>query len=563
MKTRFIIQGMIYDIYPAGFDLSRIGKRLDFSSSSNLLNGFQSCQQFVEQLLHYNPGAAYQLSSGTFFQQQVSDIVQQLEAGELIAVQPDQQTEDSLHSSGSRLRSASISKEDITESTSIAGQQTSNNQARLTPKIKHHSSAQSPLTQKPTLNYQVAVEVAGQNLPRDQHLYLHKTEAEQAAQQFATNDRALMHRSEVRFRNISQQHRKVSLAINMKNGASPMLLPLIDNIAPSKGDRSKPEHDNVIIPIKPIHIETSHNSTSKTAPLSNGWLYLFWKGTLWRELEVLPNSAMCDCRVEWYRNQIRFDSQKASALRKAEGRWLNNIWIPYKIQNEFQLGRNGLRIAYSKTQWPWHRIQALESDTKNLIANTTSLDAIQQYSAQQHFDAASASISSLESAMNISPGSQGARGDNPNRIAAIYLEPQPNQLNLKLHDATHKVLAGKRYQLIAGDNIVEGVVSPDGTISHPMPYQATEGELRVWCDNESEVPSHKIPIKLEQLADINSTEGIQARLNNLNHSAGPVDGISGPKMLGAVRQFQQRHQLAVDGDPGPITQQKLKQIHGN
>lgn len=50
MKTRIIIQGMIYDIYPSGFDLSRTGKRLDFSSSSNLPNGFQNCQQFVEQL---------------------------------------------------------------------------------------------------------------------------------------------------------------------------------------------------------------------------------------------------------------------------------------------------------------------------------------------------------------------------------------------------------------------------------------------------------------------------------------------------------------------------------
>ena len=103
----------------------------------------------------------------------------------------------------------------------------------------------------------------------------------------------------------------------------------------------------------------------------------------------------------------------------------------------------------------------------------------------------------------------------------------------------------------------------NGVIKSAVAQHITEGELLVWCNSHSENPSHKVRVQFEKLATINTVAGLQARLNNLNHNAGSVDGITGRKTLLAIKQFQQRYNLVVDGDAGPITQKKLKDVHGN
>ena len=42
---------------------------------------------------------------------------------------------------------------------------------------------------------------------------------------------------------------------------------------------------------------------------------------------------------------------------------------------------------------------------------------------------------------------------------------------------------------------------------------------------------------------------IQAGLGALGYSAGPVDGVMGPRTAEAIRQYQKRHALLVDGRP--------------
>jgi len=565
MKIRTHIQGSIIDIYPSGYDLTHAGTHLDFSNPSDQVGGFRSCHEFVEQLLNYNPGITHQLSSSVIFHQQIQEIQQQFARGELIAIQPNDDSQ-SQHVTNYYLESPS---------TTINSASMQSNNKAYTPRSnasthQYPTKASEPIQiETDAFDYQLTVEIAGRNLPRDQFLILNKIVNEPSHAGFAVNDNQYTHRSETCFQNISQSPRQLSLAVNMSSGPSPMTLPLCGNqLKPSRRGRSKPEWDNVIIPIKPLHsIATTDKhaeaTSKKTAELKKGWLYLFWKGTLWRELEVAANSAMRDCRVEWYRNQIRFNQHEHDAPRNAEGHALQDIWVPYKINNEYQLGRNGLRMAFSETQWSWSLIEALESGVDSLIAKTTSVDAVKQYSTQQHFGSAGDSIDSLEIALKTSEGNSVSFDNKPTKIAAIYLAPELNKVCIKVNDHQLNTLAGKRYQLIAGDNSLEGTLAADGIINEPLPHQATEGELRVWCNSDSLSPSHRIPLKLQQLANIETTAGIQARLNNLNHHAGGVDGITGRKTLAAIRQFQQQHQLVVDGDAGPVTQQKLKEIHGN
>jgi hypothetical protein len=91
--------------------------------------------------------------------------------------------------------------------------------------------------------------------------------------------------------------------------------------------------------------------------------------------------------------------------------------------------------------------------------------------------------------------------------------------------------------------------------------QATSGELTLWWTG---IPRRHCTwrLRLGWLDPVHCVSGIQARLNNLGHKAGTVDGIRGPITTAALKEFQRKHDLAVDGIPGPITQAKLEEVHG-
>lgn len=46
-----------------------------------------------------------------------------------------------------------------------------------------------------------------------------------------------------------------------------------------------------------------------------------------------------------------------------------------------------------------------------------------------------------------------------------------------------------------------------------------------------------------------TVRNIQAGLGRLGYDPGPVDGKAGPKTRAAIRQYQERNQLLVDGQP--------------
>ena len=56
------------------------------------------------------------------------------------------------------------------------------------------------------------------------------------------------------------------------------------------------------------------------------------------------------------------------------------------------------------------------------------------------------------------------------------------------------------------------------------------------------------------------TPGLQVALKSRGLYAGPIDGIAGPMTKRAIRVFQKRHGLAVDGVPGPRTRAKLGRL---
>lgn len=194
-------------------------------------------------------------------------------------------------------------------------------------------------------------------------------------------------------------------------------------------------------------------------------MYIFWKGQLWRELEVKSNSAMRDVRVSWYRSQYRFGLHPADAERTAEGHWLNSVWVPYKLENEYQLGRKGVRVVFSASQWTWDVIESLEANTDLLIQKTTSVDAISHYSSQQAFGVEQGDIDSLESSVVRMKGRDSQGMESEKKIASVYLSPVKvlQTLHVSLHDEQGVPVSNARFDVIgARGTVAQGILDEQG-----------------------------------------------------------------------------------------------------
>lgn len=70
-------------------------------------------------------------------------------------------------------------------------------------------------------------------------------------------------------------------------------------------------------------------------------------------------------------------------------------------------------------------------------------------------------------------------------------------------------------------------------------------------------------LKLGHLDPVEELSGQVWRLNNLGYRAGTPSTSTAPEFLSAVEEFQCDYGLKVDGICGPLTQAKLKDVHGS
>jgi len=102
----------------------------------------------------------------------------------------------------------------------------------------------------------------------------------------------------------------------------------------------------------------------------------------------------------------------------------------------------------------------------------------------------------------------------------------------------------------------EGKTDGDGNLTIKIDPASPAGLLRLEDGTEYR-------LLLRELDPLETTTGVQARLNNLGYQSGPVDGIVGPMTTDAIRRFQEAYPpLEVDGIVGPKTRAKLKEVYG-
>jgi N-acetylmuramoyl-L-alanine amidase len=145
---------------------------------------------------------------------------------------------------------------------------------------------------------------------------------------------------------------------------------------------------------------------------------------------------------------------------------------------------------------------------------------------------------------------------------AFRLHAQHTLLRIVVQDAARQPLRGAAYRLRIGETVLQGTTDGEGLIAQPISPGVVDGELAVRLGEEPGDGEYVWAVKIGHLDPADEISGVQARLNNLGFDCGPVDGINGPNTEAAVRSFQRKHGLTVDGIAGPQTQSKLQEVYG-
>jgi N-acetylmuramoyl-L-alanine amidase len=135
------------------------------------------------------------------------------------------------------------------------------------------------------------------------------------------------------------------------------------------------------------------------------------------------------------------------------------------------------------------------------------------------------------------------------------------KLRLVLEDIYEKPIAGAQCALLIDGQVYQLTTDGNGKLEQEIPLDAKEGVLTIRGD-QTPFANEVLPIKIGHLDPIDEVSGQVARLNNLGYFAGPVDGSDTDAFNSAVQEFQCDNSLTVDGDCGPQTQSKLKQVYG-
>ncbi|SDF70280.1 hypothetical protein SAMN05216571_101286 [Onishia taeanensis] len=162
-----------------------------------------------------------------------------------------------------------------------------------------------------------------------------------------------------------------------KRQGGEILIPLLEGARTTQEKGSY--QDNTLIRVRPL-AELNGEVPSKqqgvttytgksVAMLRPGFLYVFFRGKLWRELEVDDMGQLSDVDVSRYRREA--ENGAVPNDRDSEGQWLSDILLPVLLQGQSTLQE--VRFAYSEIAWSWPRIEWLEQHEGDLTKRTDSV----------------------------------------------------------------------------------------------------------------------------------------------------------------------------------------------
>jgi hypothetical protein len=113
------------------------------------------------------------------------------------------------------------------------------------------------------------------------------------------------------------------------------------------------------------------------APLRTGWIYVFFRGRLWRELSATTSQDAAPVLRDTAVAQTRSASPEAANDRRATGPELDVIHVPARLNGTDVY--SDVYFAFSETQWSWEYITALELDPGLIAIRCRSAMAIRAF----------------------------------------------------------------------------------------------------------------------------------------------------------------------------------------
>ena len=113
------------------------------------------------------------------------------------------------------------------------------------------------------------------------------------------------------------------------------------------------------------------------APLRTGWIYVFFRGRLWRELSVMTGEGAAPVLRDTSITNARAASTGAVNDRKAIGPELDVVHVPARLNGTDVYSE--VYLAFSETQWSWEYISALEQDKGLITTRCRSARAIRAF----------------------------------------------------------------------------------------------------------------------------------------------------------------------------------------
>jgi N-acetylmuramoyl-L-alanine amidase len=160
---------------------------------------------------------------------------------------------------------------------------------------------------------------------------------------------------------------------------------------------------------------------------------------------------------------------------------------------------------------------------------------------------------------DLDPGKQSASTEKKNKY---QLTSDKTLLRIVVQDMQDQVFANKPYRLMLGGELpLAGTTGGDGLIEAEVVPAIETARLEVFIHGQNEPPA-VWDLLIGHLDPCKQKSGQQARLNNLGFESGTVDNIDGPVTQGAVKRFQAKYGLKVDGIVGSQTRPKMEQVYG-
>lgn len=160
---------------------------------------------------------------------------------------------------------------------------------------------------------------------------------------------------------------------------------------------------------------------------------------------------------------------------------------------------------------------------------------------------------------DLDPGS--ASGSTENRHT-FELKLDHTLLRIIAMDMKDQAFASKPYKLTVGSQSpLTGNTDGTGLLEVEIDPAEKTGKLELFIHGQNEPPVIW-NLLLGHLDPAKQKSGQQARLNNLGFESGKVDNIDGPITQGAVKRFQTKYSLKVDGIVGQETRPKIEEVYG-